>query len=417
MIPFIGVERQSRKKLADAVHHSDPLSREGMLERLFTFLFSKLVYPQIWEDPVVDMDALCLRRGDRLITIASGGCNVASYLVAEPERIIAVDLNDAHIALNHLKITALRTLPDYGTFRRFFGNAAAPGNAAAYHTYIAPHLDQQSRSYWEKRDLFGRETVSRFERGFYRYGLLGNFIGIVHLLARLHGRNASAILQARTVNEQKEVFERDFAPMFRSWFIRMLVNQPASLYGLGIPPAQYRALAGDHPEGMIGALRERVRKLACDFPLADNYFAHQAFGRCYSQQNAAALPPYLQSGNFERIRTLTDRVAIKHVSMTNQLAMMPAQSLDCYVLLDAQDWMNDEDLNALWTQITRTACPGARVIFRTAANEPLLPGRVSENMLNQWQRNDIRSRALHARDRSAIYGAFHLYQRKESRFV
>ena len=27
------------------------LSKEGLLERLFTFLFRGLVYPQIWEDP------------------------------------------------------------------------------------------------------------------------------------------------------------------------------------------------------------------------------------------------------------------------------------------------------------------------------------------------------------------------------
>ncbi len=38
--------------------------------------------------------------------------------------------------------------------------------------------------------------------------------------------------------------------------------------------------------------------------------------------------------------------------------------------------MNDEDLTALWTEITRTARPGARVIFRTAADERLLPGRL-----------------------------------------
>jgi len=50
--------------------------------------------------------------------------------------------------------------------------------------------------------------------------------------------------------------------------------------------------------------------------------------------------------------------------------------LNAYVLLDAQDWMNDATLTELWRQIRRTARPGARVIFRTAADEPLLPGRV-----------------------------------------
>ena len=98
--------------------------------------------------------------------------------------------------------------------------------------------------------------------------------------------------------------------------------------------------------------------------------------------------------------------------MTTHLAGLPAASADCFVLLDAQDWMNDTDLNALWAQISRTARPGARVIFRTAADEPLLPGRLNPDTLDLWRKDEARSAALHARDRSAIYGGFHLYRLK-----
>jgi S-adenosylmethionine-diacylglycerol 3-amino-3-carboxypropyl transferase len=110
------------------------------------------------------------------------------------------------------------------------------------------------------------------------------------------------------------------------------------------------------------------------------------------------------------LRERCDRVDFRQTSITALLSDSPAQSFDCYVLLDAQDWMNDADLNALWTQITRTAKPGARVIFRTAADERLLPGRVSRETLAAWRYDEARSRALGARDRSSIYGAFHLHQ-------
>ena len=66
-------------------------------------------------------------------------------------------------------------------------------------------------------------------------------------------------------------------------------------------------------------------------------------------------------------------------------------------------------LNALWAEITRTASTGARVIFRTAAEPSLLPGRVSNSLLDQWRYEDEASREFSARDRSAIYGGFHLY--------
>ena len=82
------------------------------------------------------------------------------------------------------------------------------------------------------------------------------------------------------------------------------------------------------------------------------------------------------------------------------------------MLLDAQDWMNDAELAALWTEITRTARPGARVIFRTAADERLLPGRAPDSVLGAWTYEEERSRELGRRDRSSIYGAFHLYTLK-----
>ena len=71
--------------------------------------------------------------------------------------------------------------------------------------------------------------------------------------------------------------------------------------------------------------------------------------------------------------------------------------------------MSDLQLNDLWREITRTARPGARVIFRTAAEPSLLPGRVDEQVLAQWRYEAELSRDLTRRDRSAIYGGFHLY--------
>ena len=74
--------------------------------------------------------------------------------------------------------------------------------------------------------------------------------------------------------------------------------------------------------------------------------------------------------------------------------------------------MDDETLTALWNEITRTARPGARVIFRTAGTRTILPGRIPQSILDQWTYNEEQSRDLTSRDRSAIYGGFHLYLKK-----
>ena len=378
-----------------------------MLDHAFAFAFRGLVYAQIWEDPDVDMEALAIRPDSRMVAIASGGCNVLSYLVADPAAITAVDLNTAHVALGKLKLASAKYLPDHAHFRRFFADADRPSNLAAYHCYVADHLDEPTRRYWEGRDLTLRRRIGGFRKGIYKRGLLGGFIGMAHLLARLYRIDLSAILAAPTRAAQREVFEAQLAPVFDKKFVRWLTKQPAALFGLGIPPAQFDALAGHEP--MAQVLRRRLEKLACDFAIEDNYFAWQAFSRGYGRDDDAPLPPYLQKANWDLVRARVDRVDVRHANLTEFLASQPDASLDRYVLLDAQDWMSDAQLNDLWREITRTARPDARVLFRTAAEPSLLPGRVDDAVLSRWTYHAQASADYTRRDRSSIYGGVHLY--------
>ena len=160
---------------------------------------------------------------------------------------------------------------------------------------------------------------------------------------------------------------------------------------------------------MANVLRERLEKLTCDFSFNENYFAWQAFGRSYSSDVAGPLPPYLRQDNFDKVRSRAHRVDVLNRSLTEYLNERPAQSLDRYVLLDAQDWMTTDKMNALWREITRTARPGARVIFRTAAADSPLPEMVEPETLTHWHYEAEASKDYTARDRSAIYGGFHLY--------
>ncbi len=392
-----------------AVHQHEHLSKSGLLERAFTFAFRGLVYAQIWEDPVVDMEALAITPDCHIVTIASGGCNVLSYLTANPMAITAVDLNTAHVAYNRLKIEAARRLPDHASFYRFFGAADQKANVKVYKAFVRPHLDETTRRYWEGRDIIGRRRIGGFSRNIYKRGLLGGFIGTAHLLARVYKIDLKAVLDAGSIEEQRRIFETRLAPVFDKKFVRWLIDQPASLFGLGIPPAQYEALAGDDPEGIRAVLRRRLEKLACDFDVKDNYFAQQAFGRRYERSEGASVPPYLEEANYEAVVARIDRVEMLHANFIDHLGGLPAACRDRYILLDAQDWMTDAQLTELWTQITRTAKPGARVLFRTAAAPSLLPGRVPDDVLARWDYREAESLDYTQRDRSSIYGGVHLY--------
>lgn len=401
-------EGNTKDLLGSAVHKSSPISARGFQERLFTLAFRGFVYPQIWEDPEVDLEALkVVKDKSRIMTIASGGCNIMNYLTESPAAVKAIDLNPAHISLARLKLCAAKHLPGYHSFFQFFAHADSKDNIRLYNQYIKPNLDPFSRKYWEGRRLTGEKRINYFRKNIYQFGLLGRFISAVHIVAKMYGHDPREILTATNMKEQEEIFNRTLAPIFEKKFVRFICNMPPALYGLGIPPSQFDELKGK--EEMADVLCARLRRLACEFPIQDNYFAWQAFGRGYDREKKLAVPRYLTEENYLKIKENADRAEVFHTSITDFLASQPQESLDCYVFLDAQDWMNDDQLNALWKEVVRTGAPGARVIFRTAGEDSPLTEALEPEILSKFHYDPSLSVDAVKKDRSSIYGGFHVY--------
>src|ERR1700743_2148706 len=133
--------------IADAVRNSRGEGEATIWDRLFAFWFRRLVYTQIWEDPVADLAALQLPLGSTIVTISSGGCNALSYLTAQPAQVYAVDLNQAHLALLKLQLAGGRALSKYSEFWQFFGEGASRSNARLYRERLRPMLDDDARAY------------------------------------------------------------------------------------------------------------------------------------------------------------------------------------------------------------------------------------------------------------------------------
>ena len=396
--------------LKQAVYGQKQEEKASLLDKMFAFWFQRLVYPQIWEDPRVDIDAMAPLSGLNIITITSGGCNVLSYLTEGPHSITAVDLNHAHCALLNLKLAAIRGLDTYEQFYDFFGHADQKSNVALYENMIAPELDGPSRAYWEAR-VWNGKRYKVFAKNFYKFGLLGNLIGVLHWAARLAGTHLEELTRCKTIAEQEDWFDTKVGPIFDRPLVRRLASSPMALFNLGIPPHQYEALCNGKPETMADVLKQRARKIATVVDIKDNYFAWQAYARSYNHEDDGSCPPYLRAENWQRLKQYANRVDVRHASYRDVLLEKPDASLDRYVLLDAQDWMSEQELNLLWQEITRTATSNACVIFRTAGEESCLIGKLAPEIEQHWKRDDAASAAYHAKDRSAIYGGFHLYRR------
>ena len=398
--------------LRSHVHHNRALSRKGMMERLFTAWFSGFVYNQIWEDPRVDIEALQLDSDSRVLTISSGGCNVLNYLTQQPASVVAVDLNRHHIYLARLKLAAVAHLPSHEDFFRFFGCADDQANLDRYHDHIRPHLDPAARAYWEGKPKvripFRGPRIRYFTRNFYNYSKLGLLLRFTHFMSKVTLRKPHRLLEAQTLEDQRAYFDDKLAPFFENPLIRQIGRFPLICFSLGIPPAQLEHLRGDGGN-IIDIYGQRVRRLACDFPIQDNYFAWQAFSRSYDTAARQAIPDYLKADHFDTIRGCIDRAETHVVSMTDYLRRQDEGAIDRFVFLDAQDWLSPAQITELWTEVARVAPVGGRIIFRTAGSRSPIETVLPPDLRGRFTYEVERSQTLHEQDRSAIYGGFHLY--------
>ncbi|MGE3333174.1 MAG: DUF3419 family protein [Rhodospirillaceae bacterium] len=400
-------EQASALLIQDAVQGSDhSLSRS---DKRFAESFDRLVYTQIWEDPEVDIAAMELKPGHKVATICSAGCNALSYLTAAPDvDVTAIDLNFSHLSLAGLKRTAFGAVASYDDIRSLFVKAAGERNRAIYQDKLAAKLPADIRAYW---DGGRRARYEDFVSGFFKKGLLGIAITLSRLLARVHGVRLEEALVMDNADQQRAWARKMLRPVFEGRLLSMLFSLRHPLFLLGIPPRQFELLCDGHPERMAGVLADRTEQLVGAAKSSENYFLWQAFTHGYKPNaDGRALPPYLTRENFDTMRQRARQLHLEHDSVTNFLARQEAASFDRYVLLDAQDWMDERTLVALWSQIGRTAKPRARVVFRTAGTIPPFTPYLANGAWSGWRRLDTLSDQLHARDRSGIYGNFHVYE-------
>ena len=274
------------------------------------------------------MAALELGPTSRLVTIASGGCNVMSYLTADPMRVQAVDLNPGP------------RRPARAQARRCPPSAALRGVPRASSPRPTPATTSASTSGSSRRDWSPRSATTGMGatspgaggsacsgRNLYGHGLLGRTIQLGHLVCRLHGKRPQRMLDARDLAEQRQsvrgragagVREPARAPAGRP------ARRPISAWAF-----RRRSSTRSRPTpaaDLATLVRARVERLACDFPIQENWFAWQAFGRRYPGQGRG-LPPYLRPENFAALRARVDRVDIEQItSPISCAARTPAAS-------------------------------------------------------------------------------------------
>jgi S-adenosylmethionine-diacylglycerol 3-amino-3-carboxypropyl transferase len=390
-------------------------TRDRLRSRFFRAVHHRnLIYNTCWEDPALDREALEFQPDDRVLVITSAGCNALDYLLAGAGEVNAVDVNPIQNALLELKVATLRTL-DYPAFFALFGRGYFPQARQAYGDVLRDELSAPARRYWDRHiSFFGGRG---WRRSFYYRGTTGWLAKLIVLHAqRLHGLGKAIedLLAARTVAEQRAVYESRIRDRIWTPWLRWLLSRSTVLSLVGVPWHQRNQIVTQYPGAVAQFVRDCVEAVFTRLPLQTNYFWRVYLQGHYTPE---CCPEYLKPANFPRLKNgLLDRLRITTAPIAEFLRRAEP-GISKIVLLDHMDWMssNPGALREEWELILRKAHPGARAIFRSAGLKAdyleglrVRHGGAEAELGRLLHYYPERAAKLHARDRVHTYGSFYI---------
>jgi len=361
-----------------------------------------LIYNTCWEDPRIDRQLLEIDADSDIVVITSAGCNALDYLLDGPRSISAVDVNPRQNALLELKLAMIRR-GRYDDFFAMFGRGGTPEYLQIYRD-ARPLLSEQAAAFWDRNIRYFHNRGAR--RTFYYHGTSGVVAWVVVRLL-LRSRRLRPLLfdllDADDLAEQRRIYD-EIEPLLWNRVVEWLLGRQATMAMLGVPRSQARMIRDTVPGGTAAFVKQRLRHVATQVLMRDNYFWRVYLTGVYSPD---CCPNYLDRQHFERLRERVHRVSVHTATVTDFLRMHPGR-YSHFVLLDHQDWLVRHDPDALareWQAILANSVPGSRVVMRSAGLTADFLPRFAGNAIRL---HPERTEPLHAGDRVGTYGSLHL---------
>ncbi|KAG5959116.1 hypothetical protein E4U57_000948 [Claviceps arundinis] len=364
------------------IYYDDQLQKHKQFNDEYIYAFT-------WEDARVDEWLLKLGPEDKVLAISSAGDNILSYLAQSPARVHAVDLNPTQNHLLELKAAAYTAL-SYEDFWKMFGDGKHDQFRALLVNKLSPHLSARAFQFWlSNTHVFQNKSGY----GLYDTGGSRHAIRAMRWVARLFGLRGTInrLLEARTLNEQREVWRHKVRPALLSKLVsNLVVAQESFLWSaLGVPKNQLSMIEKDHAESDL---------VKGDKPAAKNTRSHAIWHYMVNTLDPVAEHTHLAkdnpyyyvclAGKFSRKchpHYLTpdvhaklskpgalDGLRIHTDELEEVIARITPGTLTVAVVMDSMDWF-DPGSSAAAAQITklnRALKMGGRVMLRTSALTP-----------------------------------------------
>jgi S-adenosylmethionine:diacylglycerol 3-amino-3-carboxypropyl transferase len=304
------------------------------------FFHNSYIYSISWEDYDVDEKIMMYKKGDDILTLTGGGCNILNMCM-EDANVYCVDMNSAQTALLELKIGAVRC--DYKTLWNIFGDSKPMQNTET----LTENMSEESKCFWEKKKHYITKGQI-YERG--GMGL------ITRILRKLK-------LKFDTLEEQKIFINKynKYVNFVLRFMNMMKIDWLFYWWCLGIPNNQLNLITKTDKRKII-EYKNHIMNAFLEYTVEENHYYHLVINGKYKKE---CCPDYLKEENYEILRRNIGNIDIKTGLFKDRLQ---ERKYDKIIIMDHMDWLDETEQVSL-VEVLRQQCR-KMILLRSASVHP-----------------------------------------------
>jgi S-adenosylmethionine:diacylglycerol 3-amino-3-carboxypropyl transferase len=340
------------------------------------------------DDPETERKALGLKKGDRLLCIASAGEVPLDLLSTTRAKVHAVDISTPQLYLSKLKLAAALHL-DPPDAIRFIGYKPATA-AFRYRMFdqIKARLESSERAFWKANPIAfesGPVHCGRFEQ------YISNFNKIALLI--LNRSKMKSLIELDDIKQQKQYFD-NCINTGRLKIIFRLAFHPRIYKKRGMDE---QGLTHRGERNIAEFFFNRFRDFCTSTPARENHLLQLTFFNRVIFDDA--LPAYLREEGITQLRDGVKRLVFYHGDIMNHIRNSNRGQYNKFALSNLGDWLTRQDMNHLFKMILEKTGEDGRILLRYIHYAHPIPDEFKEKLPEE----DELGRELESIDRYPFY--------------
>lgn len=347
--------------------------------------FEIIRYANCWEDADVLLAGLSPVPGSKVLSVGSAGDNSFSFLVTDPELVVAVDINRTQLFLIELKKICIQNL-EWEEALAFLGFLHSETRLQCFHS-LKTQLTSATRAYWESNlALIANGVIheGKFEKYFRLFS--GKILPWIH-----SKRVVNALFEHKTADEQARFYQ----DKWNTWRWRLLFRIFFSKYVMGKygrDPEFQKQVQGSVSKFIF----EKAARHLASAAAQDNYILRYTLMGSFE----GLLPHYIQKEHYPLVRANLDRLQLAEGFAEDAIGRYG--KFHCMNLSDIFEYMDPD----LFRETALALVAGTEKDGRLGYWNLMVPRRISQILPENARYLHAEAARLTAIDKGFFYKGF-----------